>query len=57
MATDVVENCTDDARASEPLGVITAEQLEASRHDTRVIALRERAREHRAELIRQGRLL
>lgn len=56
MATDGVENCTDDARASEPLGVITRTELEEARQDPQVIALLAKADAHRAELIRQGRL-
>ena len=56
MASHVLENCTDDAGASEPLGLITAEQLEEARRDPRVIALLAKAEAHRAELVRQGRL-
>ncbi len=53
----LLENSTDHARASEPLGVITAAELEEARRDPKVIAILAEADSYLAELERQGRSL
>jgi hypothetical protein len=57
MSSSLLENCTDHTRASEPLGVIAAADLEEARRDPKVIALLAEADSYLAELERHGRNL
>ncbi len=54
MAIHTVNNCTDDARADEPLGVITRAELDEAQRDPHVLALHEEADRYLAELERRG---
>ena len=54
MAIHTVNNCTDDAHADEPLGVITRAELEEARRDPKVLALHDEADRYLAELEREG---